>query len=102
MRLEFGVGVRADFAIEVDLFVLRCGPFHGWLLESWNVDAQEGYHGFRLKGKDVVGANNYKRNCGGWGFAELKKYKLKPWSTGGEEHTKEGTVVSDPLLPTIG
>jgi len=29
MRLEFGVGVRADFAIEVDLFVLRCGPFHG-------------------------------------------------------------------------
>ena len=29
MRLEFGVGVRADFAVEVDLFVLRCGPFHG-------------------------------------------------------------------------
>jgi hypothetical protein len=29
MRLEFGVGVRADFAVEVDLFMLRCGPFHG-------------------------------------------------------------------------
>jgi hypothetical protein len=29
MRLEFGVGVRANFAVEVDLFVLRCGPFHG-------------------------------------------------------------------------
>ena len=28
MRLEFGVAVRADFAVEVDLFVLRCGPFH--------------------------------------------------------------------------
>jgi hypothetical protein len=26
--LEFGVGVRADFAVQVDLFVLRCGPFH--------------------------------------------------------------------------
>ena len=28
MRLEFGVAVRTDFAVEVDLFVLRCGPFH--------------------------------------------------------------------------
>jgi len=29
MRLEFGVGVRADFAVQIDLFMLRCGPFHG-------------------------------------------------------------------------
>ena len=29
MRLEFGVGVRTDFAVQVDLFMLRCGPFHG-------------------------------------------------------------------------
>ena len=29
MRLELSVGVRADFAVEVDLFVLRGGPFHG-------------------------------------------------------------------------
>jgi hypothetical protein len=28
MRLEFGVGVRADFAVQIDLFMLRCGPFH--------------------------------------------------------------------------
>jgi hypothetical protein len=28
MRLEFGVGVRADFAVQFDLFMLRCGPFH--------------------------------------------------------------------------
>jgi len=27
-RLEFGVGVRADLAVEVDLFVLRGNPFH--------------------------------------------------------------------------
>src|SRR5882762_10000453 len=27
-RLEFGVGVRADFAVQVDFFVLRSGPFH--------------------------------------------------------------------------
>jgi hypothetical protein len=27
-RLEFGVGVRADFAVQVDLFVLRSNPFH--------------------------------------------------------------------------
>jgi hypothetical protein len=27
--LQFGVGVGADFAVQVDLFVLRCGPFHG-------------------------------------------------------------------------
>jgi hypothetical protein len=26
--LEFGVGVGADFAVQVDLFVLRGGPFH--------------------------------------------------------------------------
>jgi hypothetical protein len=27
-RLEFGVGVRADFAVQLDLFVLRGYPFH--------------------------------------------------------------------------
>jgi len=27
-RLKLGVGVRADFAVEVDLFVLRGNPFH--------------------------------------------------------------------------
>jgi len=27
--LKFGVGVRTDFAIQVDLFVLRGDPFHG-------------------------------------------------------------------------
>jgi hypothetical protein len=27
--LELGVGVRANFAVEVDLFVFRGGPFHG-------------------------------------------------------------------------
>jgi hypothetical protein len=32
-RLQFSVGVRADFAVEVDFFVLRCGPFHEWLLK---------------------------------------------------------------------
>jgi len=26
--LELGVGVRVDFAVEVDLFVLRGNPFH--------------------------------------------------------------------------
>jgi len=29
IRLEFGVGVRADFAVQVDFFVLRGYPFHG-------------------------------------------------------------------------
>jgi len=28
-RLKLGVGVRANFAIEVDFFVLRGNPFHG-------------------------------------------------------------------------
>ena len=28
-KLEFGVRVRADFAVEIDLFVLRRDPFHG-------------------------------------------------------------------------
>ena len=27
-RLKFCVGVRADFAVQVDLFVLRGSPFH--------------------------------------------------------------------------
>jgi hypothetical protein len=27
-RLKLGVGVRADFAVQVDLFVLRGNPFH--------------------------------------------------------------------------
>ena len=27
-RLEFGVGVRTDFAVQVDFFVLRRDPFH--------------------------------------------------------------------------
>src|SRR5262249_53596741 len=26
--LQFSVGVRADFTVESDLFVLRCDPFH--------------------------------------------------------------------------
>jgi hypothetical protein len=26
--LKFGVGVRADFAVQIDLFVLRGDPFH--------------------------------------------------------------------------
>ena len=30
--LDLSVGVGADFAVQVDLFVLRCGPFHGRLL----------------------------------------------------------------------
>jgi hypothetical protein len=29
MALQLSVGVRTDFAVQVDLFVLRCGPFHG-------------------------------------------------------------------------
>jgi hypothetical protein len=29
-ELEFGVGVRAYFAVEIDLFVLRGDPFHEW------------------------------------------------------------------------
>jgi hypothetical protein len=29
IALQLGVGVRADLAVQVDLFVLRCGPFHG-------------------------------------------------------------------------
>src|ERR1700756_2395106 len=32
-ELQLSVGVRADFAVKIDFFVLRCGPFHGWLLE---------------------------------------------------------------------
>jgi hypothetical protein len=28
--LEFSVGVRADFAVQIDFFVLRRGPFHGY------------------------------------------------------------------------
>jgi hypothetical protein len=27
-RLKLGVGVRADFAVQIDLFVLRGNPFH--------------------------------------------------------------------------
>jgi hypothetical protein len=29
-RLDFGVGVRANFAVQFNFFVLRCGPFHGY------------------------------------------------------------------------
>jgi hypothetical protein len=28
-ELELGVGVRVDFAVQIDLFVLRGYPFHG-------------------------------------------------------------------------
>jgi hypothetical protein len=28
-RLELGVGVRTDFAVQINLFVLRGYPFHG-------------------------------------------------------------------------
>jgi hypothetical protein len=27
-RLKLCVGVRADFAVQINFFVLRCGPFH--------------------------------------------------------------------------
>jgi hypothetical protein len=30
LKLDFCVGVRADFAVQIDFFVLRCGPFHGY------------------------------------------------------------------------
>jgi hypothetical protein len=29
IALQLSVGVRTDFAVQVDLFVCRCGPFHG-------------------------------------------------------------------------
>jgi hypothetical protein len=28
-KLQLGVGVRADFAVQIDFFVLRGYPFHG-------------------------------------------------------------------------
>jgi hypothetical protein len=31
--LQFGVGVGADFAVELDLFVIRSYPFHQRLLQ---------------------------------------------------------------------
>src|ERR1700730_6332081 len=33
IALQLSVGVGTDFAAEVNLFVLRCGPVHGKLLE---------------------------------------------------------------------
>jgi hypothetical protein len=75
--LEFGVGVRADFAVEIDFFVLRCGPFHGWLLESRNVDTKEDYHGFRLKGKDVVGALPLQTQLWRLGIRGVEKVQTK-------------------------
>jgi hypothetical protein len=38
-RLKLGVGVRTDFAVQVDLFVLRGNPFHErGSLEEFNND----------------------------------------------------------------
>jgi len=39
-RLKFSVGVRADFTIQIDFFVLRGDPFHGD--GSFNSDQQIG------------------------------------------------------------
>jgi hypothetical protein len=55
MRLEFGVGVRADFAVEVDLFVLRCGPFHGRRSFSLS-DARPAESITGHKGREYTGA----------------------------------------------
>ena len=44
-KLDFCVGVRADFAVQIDFFVLRRGPFHGY--DSLVGRAQEEYHGDR-------------------------------------------------------
>ena len=45
-RLEFGVGVGANFAVEVDFFVLRGGPFHE--VAPWEAlcDSGREYHDF--------------------------------------------------------
>jgi len=37
-ELELGVGVRADFAVEIDLFVLGGYPFHGGGSLEINID----------------------------------------------------------------
>jgi hypothetical protein len=51
-RLELGVGVRADFAVQVDLFVLRGNPFHERLsLREFN-DTREHSTGLG-KGEEV-------------------------------------------------
>jgi len=53
-KLEFGVGVRADFAVEIDLFVLRGDPFHG-------CGSLENYFGY--KGSIAYTGSGKKADC---------------------------------------
>jgi hypothetical protein len=58
-ELELGVGVGTDFAVQVDFFVLRSGPFHGRkLLETKWMRASEEYHGELEKERYKAGRGN--------------------------------------------
>src|SRR5580765_3335186 len=50
-RLKFGVGVRADFAVQIDLFVLRGDPFH----------ERSSLRAFNARRKDSMGAEKRGR-----------------------------------------
>src|SRR6266516_948122 len=70
LKLDFCVGVRADFAVQIDFFVLRCGPFHGYdsltLVEHRknNTETEEQKAQFKLASKrcsEGTQATNRKR-----------------------------------------
>jgi len=49
-RLELGVGVRADLAVEVDLFVLRGNPFHVRALLERNNYRRKNSMNYKMQG----------------------------------------------------
>jgi hypothetical protein len=64
-RLEFGVGVRADFAVQLDFFMLRGNPFHRERSLSPGSKAKQAYHkrsGQKSTGKQVsIGGNGMEK-----------------------------------------
>ena len=61
-KLEFCVGVRADFAVQIDFFMLRCGPFHGYHslvlveLAKSTTDGERAESGIHREAQDVKSA----------------------------------------------
>jgi hypothetical protein len=85
-QLQFSVGVRANFAIEVDLFVLRGGPFHGRKAPKGDqVERFKNSMSRRLRGtKFSLGAAKE-----GWGV-----YPPSKWKTQKRNELQEGHFVN--------
>jgi hypothetical protein len=86
-RLEFSVGVRADFAVQIDFFVLGGGPFHDeqLLVRFQKVRCRELRDGITGRGKSEYRGARFERGAG------RGKSGFPVWEVGVSGTSKRGT-----------